>query len=424
MARPARSKAKAVQIDGRTYHPERPRSEQDDVRRITGKFKSVTPARAAEVEITEEELRNFAKVYLRLYKVPKKTQDRLAAWREGNQDEIQGWDVGDFFTAKDDDDDDQGGPGPFEAALQELEEQREEEEAPTPSGRQRPKQLQELEERREEEDAPAPVGRRQRPKRPQRRVQINRDDGGSDAEGERQETDEDVLDQLVVSAGSANQGQPRPAAAGVRFPQQSITKNDATPSNKLEAALGSIKGVADSLKHLSAGADDRDPYKKALFDLAYDLDTYLERAHQAKQGMVDRPDGPSLGLSKRSHQGLDEEDEENETDRIIHAKRARAVDSLRMAKVEQNAMAQRHPQELGAINPRYQGGGHHDYGPSSSSHEPPRGGFNAEYRTRGYDDHPSNMRLPPLPQTMHHNQADRYYNPDVAYGASTRPDNY
>ncbi|KAK4119347.1 hypothetical protein N657DRAFT_684551 [Parathielavia appendiculata] len=99
----AKSKAKAVVMYGRTYHPEFPPSEQDDVEKITKRFKTMTNSEAAAVEITEEELRNFAKVFPRLYQVAPKNQGRPQAWKEARQDDIQGWEVGDFFKTKQDD---------------------------------------------------------------------------------------------------------------------------------------------------------------------------------------------------------------------------------------------------------------------------------------------------------------------------------
>jgi hypothetical protein len=123
MVKRAKAKAKAIEVDGRTYHPEFPPSEQNDVEKVTKRFKKMTPDQAAAVEITEEELRNFAKVYRRLYQVPPTSRDRLKAWAKSHENEHQGWDVGDFFKSKEDDEKDDTVPadaGPPQAAIDEF----------------------------------------------------------------------------------------------------------------------------------------------------------------------------------------------------------------------------------------------------------------------------------------------------------------
>lgn len=103
----AKANTKAVVVDGRTYHPDFPASEQGDVEHITKKkFKGMTPAACANVTITKEELQNFAKVYPRLHQVGKKNQARFKAWKRAHEDEIRGWDMGDFFKTKEEDEKD------------------------------------------------------------------------------------------------------------------------------------------------------------------------------------------------------------------------------------------------------------------------------------------------------------------------------
>jgi hypothetical protein len=112
----AKSKAPTVVVEGRTYHPTFPPSEQNDVELLTKyRFGNMTPAQAGNVAITKEEMLNFIKVYPRLYQVGKKTRDRLAAWANKHRDEIAGWGIDAFFKTKEEDERDDTiprNPGP------------------------------------------------------------------------------------------------------------------------------------------------------------------------------------------------------------------------------------------------------------------------------------------------------------------------
>lgn len=92
-----------VIFNDRKYHPQISPSEQLDALTMTRKWLRLGPDEAARVSISETELRNYAQIYPRLYRVPEKTQARLRAWMNRNEETIQGWDIGDFFKTLADD---------------------------------------------------------------------------------------------------------------------------------------------------------------------------------------------------------------------------------------------------------------------------------------------------------------------------------
>ena len=95
--------ADLVIFNDRKYYPQFPPSEQIDALTITSKWPRLGLDEAAKVSISETELRNYAQIFPRLYQVPEKSQARLRAWMERNEETTQGWDVGDFFKTPDDD---------------------------------------------------------------------------------------------------------------------------------------------------------------------------------------------------------------------------------------------------------------------------------------------------------------------------------
>ncbi len=121
-----------------------PPSEQDDVLTVTRKLKNMTPVEAAKVEITEDELRNFSRVYPRLYQVARKNHNRLTEWGNRHQREVRAWDLGGFFTAREDEEEDfvLRKPGCPEGAIEKLRHQREQEAAERESDEQQPQQQQ------------------------------------------------------------------------------------------------------------------------------------------------------------------------------------------------------------------------------------------------------------------------------------------
>ncbi len=48
-------------------------------------------AEAARVHFTQEELRNFARVYPRLYDVPTVSRGRLEGWRDSHPQAVRDW---------------------------------------------------------------------------------------------------------------------------------------------------------------------------------------------------------------------------------------------------------------------------------------------------------------------------------------------
>ncbi|KAK3897479.1 hypothetical protein C8A05DRAFT_38969 [Staphylotrichum tortipilum] len=92
----------AVLINGRTYRLGAPPSEQDDVLALTRRLVNKTPAEAAQVVITEAELRRFGLVYIRLRQVPWKNRARLEAWRDAHPQEVQAWQLAGFFNRPED----------------------------------------------------------------------------------------------------------------------------------------------------------------------------------------------------------------------------------------------------------------------------------------------------------------------------------
>ncbi|KAK4039371.1 hypothetical protein C8A01DRAFT_36669 [Parachaetomium inaequale] len=355
MVKRAKAKAKAVKVGGRTYHPEFPPSEQNDVEKITKRFKNKTPDQAADVAITEEELRNFAKVYRRLYQVARTNQDRLKAWAERHANEIQGWDVGDFFKSKEHDERDGSVPvdaGPPKEAFDELERLREAD---------------------KEAANPKPRGRQLRRRSGAQDDEGNEGHSENGADSERHRKGDDSKGQSTAAA----QKKHTPSSAAGPMLRSRFTLGDkktVDPAEELEAVIRSIQDVSSDLTHLSNAADERDAYKKSLSDLAQQLDTGLEHAQQAKEAIVERLQGrsplfdDSLGFSgsvkKRGRQGLEEASEEEQ----IRARRAHAVASLPTVKAKQMAAVQPPslPQGHGPASPYYhspyQGHGPNAYG--------------------------------------------------------------
>lgn len=131
-----------VTFRGRAYRPAMPPSEQDDVLTVTRKLKNMTPVAAATVEITEDELRNFSRVYPRLYQVAPKNRNRLAEWGNRHEREVFEWDLDGFFTAKEDEE--EGfvlrKPGCPEGVAEKVKRQREAKAADRQSDEQQPQQ--------------------------------------------------------------------------------------------------------------------------------------------------------------------------------------------------------------------------------------------------------------------------------------------
>lgn len=264
MSTRAKGETKKITFNGRLYRPNVPPSEQPDVLTITKRFKNLKPAEAAAVRITQEELRNFAIVWRRLYQVPTVTRARLEAWRQGNQDEIRNWDLGGFFNTEKED-----------------EEQGIKIEKPgCPS---------------EIRDAPNDPNNAPGAQAPARR--------------------------------------PQPFAEGQQLGQAS--------TEELGAALASISRTVSLLRRLSNEADNDDPYKKALSDLAGQLSAGLDRAWQAKQALSQQlinlsalaptVPNPIEGGKKRGHHAVEEDGEEEggeEKRKRLKARRAQVVANL------------------------------------------------------------------------------------------------
>ena len=119
-----------------------PPSEQDDVLTVTRKLTKMSPVKAATVEITEDELRNFSRVFPRLYQVAKTSRERLAEWGNRHQREVRDWDLSGFFTAREDEEEDfvLRKPGCPEGAIEKHRRQREEEAGDRESDEQQPQQ--------------------------------------------------------------------------------------------------------------------------------------------------------------------------------------------------------------------------------------------------------------------------------------------
>lgn len=127
MASRAKSEENKVTVNGRPYYPDLPPSEQDDVLLITRRFGKAN--KAADVEIDESELRNFAIVYSRLYLVPPTSRKRLEAWKVAHPEEVEDWELDGFFNSEKDEKKKKfvpRKPGCPQEAVEELERRREE----------------------------------------------------------------------------------------------------------------------------------------------------------------------------------------------------------------------------------------------------------------------------------------------------------
>ncbi|KAK4103365.1 hypothetical protein N658DRAFT_505725 [Parathielavia hyrcaniae] len=269
----AKSQAKPIVVGGRTYHPEFPPSEQDDVERVTKRFKNMTNDQAAAVNITEEELRNFANVFPRLYQVARKNRGRLQAWREAHEDVIQGWDVADFFKTKEDDERD--GTAPRKAG------------AP-------PEAVDELL-RQRRADAVARIQQQQQ----QQQGDVSRDSSLYDISGGNSKPQTEPIESLespAAPAAPAVEAQAEAEGSKMASPAQNNDTIDDTHNgltNEFYEALGSVAAAGFQLQEElsnAAAADKREYYEHELANFTKKLDTAARQA-QARRGAT-LPAGP------------------------------------------------------------------------------------------------------------------------------------